>query len=129
VSSSGCMECSRGRGREWRAANLEKTKEREGVRPQAPSRPTRKGPGETGAGGGPRTRTKSTILGQQAVKRAANKDKISKRQAAQRRAGRAGSELNGAGLVGACTTDTGLFLRGRPPWGIPDGVYSCEEVL
>jgi hypothetical protein len=26
------------------------------------------------------------------------------------------------------TTDTGLFLRGRPPWGIPDGVYPCEEV-
>jgi hypothetical protein len=26
------------------------------------------------------------------------------------------------------TTDTGLFLRERPPWGIPDGVYSCEEV-
>jgi hypothetical protein len=30
----------------------------------------------------------------------ANKDKISKRQAAQRRAGRAESELNGAGLTG-----------------------------
>jgi hypothetical protein len=27
------------------------------------------------------------------------------------------------------TTDTGLFLRGKPPWSIPDGVYSCEEVL
>jgi hypothetical protein len=26
------------------------------------------------------------------------------------------------------TTDTGLFLRKRPPWGIPDGVYACEEV-
>jgi hypothetical protein len=26
------------------------------------------------------------------------------------------------------TTDTGLFLRGRPPWGIPDGVCFCEEV-
>jgi len=26
------------------------------------------------------------------------------------------------------TTDTDLFLRGRSPWGIPDGVYSCEEV-
>jgi hypothetical protein len=26
------------------------------------------------------------------------------------------------------TTDTGLCLRGKPPWGIPDGVYSCEEV-
>ena len=31
------------------------------------------------------------------------------------------------------TTDTDLFLKGEaappPPWGIPDGVYSCEEVI
>jgi hypothetical protein len=27
------------------------------------------------------------------------------------------------------TTDTSLFLREKPPWGIPDGVYSCGEVL
>ena len=27
------------------------------------------------------------------------------------------------------TTDTGLFLGGTSPWGIPDGVYSCEEVI
>jgi hypothetical protein len=27
------------------------------------------------------------------------------------------------------TTDTGLSLRGKPPWGIPDGVYSCGEVI
>jgi hypothetical protein len=27
------------------------------------------------------------------------------------------------------TTDTGLSLGGKPPWGIPDGVYSCEEVI
>jgi hypothetical protein len=27
------------------------------------------------------------------------------------------------------TTDTDLFLRGKPPWSIPDGVYSCEEVI
>jgi hypothetical protein len=26
------------------------------------------------------------------------------------------------------TTDTGLSLRGRTPWGIPDGVYTCDEV-
>jgi hypothetical protein len=26
------------------------------------------------------------------------------------------------------TTDTELFLRGRPPWEIPNGVYACEEV-
>jgi hypothetical protein len=26
------------------------------------------------------------------------------------------------------TTDTSLCLRGKPPWGIPDGVYSYEEV-
>jgi hypothetical protein len=26
------------------------------------------------------------------------------------------------------TTDTSLFLREGPPWGIPDGVYACEEV-
>jgi hypothetical protein len=29
------------------------------------------------------------------------------------------------------TTDTGLFLKGSaaepPPWGIPDGVYACDE--
>ena len=31
------------------------------------------------------------------------------------------------------TTDTSLFPKGEaarpPPWGIPDGVYSCEEVI
>jgi hypothetical protein len=27
------------------------------------------------------------------------------------------------------TTDTGLSLRGKPPWGIPDRVYSCGEVI
>jgi hypothetical protein len=27
------------------------------------------------------------------------------------------------------TTDTSLFLRGKPPWGIPEGVYSCGEVI
>jgi hypothetical protein len=27
------------------------------------------------------------------------------------------------------TTDTGLFLRGTSPWEIPDGIYSCEEVI
>ena len=27
------------------------------------------------------------------------------------------------------TTDTGLFLRGTSPWGIPEGVYSCGEVI
>jgi DNA invertase Pin-like site-specific DNA recombinase len=26
------------------------------------------------------------------------------------------------------TTDTALSLGGKPPWGIPDGVCSCEEV-
>jgi AraC-like DNA-binding protein len=26
-------------------------------------------------------------------------------------------------------TDTGLSLGEKPPWGIPDGVYSCGEVL
>ena len=26
------------------------------------------------------------------------------------------------------TTNTGLSLRGKPPWSIPDGVYSCEAV-
>jgi len=26
------------------------------------------------------------------------------------------------------TTDTDLFLRGRPPWEIPNGVFACEEV-
>ena len=27
------------------------------------------------------------------------------------------------------TTDTGFFLRGTSPLDIPDGVYSCEEVI
>jgi hypothetical protein len=27
------------------------------------------------------------------------------------------------------TTDTALSLGGKPPWGIPDGVYSCEKVI
>jgi hypothetical protein len=31
------------------------------------------------------------------------------------------------------TTNTGLFLKKGtaepPPWGVPDGVYSCEEVI
>jgi hypothetical protein len=27
------------------------------------------------------------------------------------------------------TTDTGLSLGGKPPWGIPNGVYSCGEVI
>jgi hypothetical protein len=27
------------------------------------------------------------------------------------------------------TTDTSLSLRKTLPWGVPDGVYSCEEVL
>jgi hypothetical protein len=26
------------------------------------------------------------------------------------------------------TTDTGFILKEPPPWGVPDGVYPCEEV-
>jgi hypothetical protein len=33
-----------------------------------------------------------------------------------------------AAVKKSSTTDTGLFLTGTSPWGIPDGVYSCEEV-
>src|SRR6516164_6841786 len=118
VSNPGCMECSRGRRREGRAANLEKAKERE----RESARKHRAADPERARGNWRRWRAankdkinqrdrerkrlyyaknKDRILGQQAAKRAANKDKISKRQAAQRRAGRAGSELNGAGLTGA----------------------------
>jgi hypothetical protein len=47
-----------------------------------------------------------------------------------------GSSRSAMGVGSKCTaikktntTDTGLFLRGTSPWGIPDGVYSCEEVI
>jgi hypothetical protein len=40
---------------------------------------------------------------------------------------RVGSKCTG--IKKSNTTDTDLFLRGTSPWGIPDGVYSCEEVI
>jgi len=118
VSNPGCMECSRGRRREWRSVNLEKAKEREreSARKHRAADPERarenwrrwRAANKDKINQRDRERkrlyyakNKDRILGQQAAKRAANKDKISKRQAAQRRAGRAGSELNGAGVTGA----------------------------
>jgi hypothetical protein len=92
-------ERAREKGRRWRAANLELAREGDRERKRLHY-----------------AKNKDRILSERAAKRvadpekareylrvwrAANKDKISKRQAAQRRAGRAGSELNGAGLTGA----------------------------
>ena len=92
-------ERAREKGRRWRAANLELAREGDRERKRLHY-----------------AKNKDRILSERAAKRvadpekareylrvwrAANKDKISKRQAAQRRAGRAGSELNGAGLAGA----------------------------
>jgi hypothetical protein len=106
VSSHKCMECERARALAWRAANLEKAreKERERARKHRAADPQRvrenwrrwRAANLEKA----RERDRERNLGQQAAKRAANKDKISKRQPAQRRAALAGSELNGAGLAG-----------------------------
>jgi hypothetical protein len=47
-----------------------------------------------------------------------------------------GPSRSAMGVGSKCTaikktnaTDTSLFLRVTSPWGIPDGVYSCEEVI
>jgi hypothetical protein len=100
-----CVECREQR-REWRAANLEKAREteRERARKHRAADPERVRENWRRWRAAnlelARERDRERNLGQQAAERAATKDKISKRQAAQRRAGRAGSELNGAGLTG-----------------------------
>jgi hypothetical protein len=113
VSSPDCVECRRGRVRGWRAANPEKVREgdRERARKSRAADPerTRKNARTWRAANLERARerdrlryakNKARILSQKAAKRAANKDKISSRLAAQQRAARAGSELNGAGQAG-----------------------------
>jgi hypothetical protein len=112
-----CVECIREQRREWRAANLEKAREkdRERTRKHRAADPERvrenwrrwRAANLEPVREGDRKRkrlhyakNKDRVLGQQAAKRAANKDKISSRLAAQQRAARAGSELNGAGQAG-----------------------------
>ena len=105
VSSNGCTECDRARVLKWRAANLEKARERDRKRARKhraadPERARKKGRRWRAANLElARERDRERNLGQQAAKRAA-KDKISKWQAAQRKAVDAGSKLNGAGLTG-----------------------------
>ena len=99
VSSYECMECQHGRMREWRAANLEKARERE----RGYARKYRAADPERARENRRRWHAANPEKAReyQYMWRAANKDKISKRQAAQQRVARAGSELNGAGLAGA----------------------------
>jgi hypothetical protein len=101
-----CVECIREQRCEWRAANLEKAREteRERARRHRAAHPERVRENWRRWRAAnlelARERDRERNLGQQAAKRAANKDKISKRQAAQQRAARAGSELNEAGQAG-----------------------------
>ena len=94
VRNLGCMECSRGRKREWRATNLEKARETERERASKHRADNPERARENWR------RWRDAHPQARRMWQIANKDKISKRQAAQRRAGRAGSELNGAGLTG-----------------------------
>jgi hypothetical protein len=99
------VECIREQRREWRAANLEKAREmeRERARKHRAADPERVRENWRRWRAAnlelARERDRERNLGQQAAKRAA-KDKISKWQAAQRKAVDAGSKLNGAGLTG-----------------------------
>jgi hypothetical protein len=99
-----CVECIREQRREWRAANLEKAREteRERARRHRAADPERVRENWRRWRAAnlelARERDRERNLGQQAAKRAATKDKISKRQAAQ--AADAGSKLNGAGQAG-----------------------------
>ena len=90
MSGGKCTVCRR----EWRAANLEKVKERDRER----ARRYRAADPERARENWRRWRDAHPQA--RRMWQIANKDKISKRQAAQRRAGRAESELNGAGLTG-----------------------------
>ena len=86
VSNLECMECSRGRSREWRAANLKKSRERARER----ARKYRAADPERARKNWRRWRAANLELA-----REGERERIlryNKRQAAQRRAGRAGSE-------------------------------------
>jgi hypothetical protein len=100
VSSSECTECKRRRLNEWRAANLEKAKERERER----CRKYRAADPERARENGRRQRAarkdKQIIRGAGLTKRRAAQ--LRKEAVAQRRAARAAAELNrGAGQTGA----------------------------
>ena len=95
VRNLGCMECSRGRKREWRATNLEKARETERERASKHRADNPERARENWR------RWRDAHPQARRMWQVANKDEINKRRrAAYRRAGRAGSELNGAGLTG-----------------------------
>jgi hypothetical protein len=93
VSSRECVECNDGRKREWRAANLQKAKERERKR----LRKYRAAHPEMIREYGRRWKSANSEKVREYRRRwrAKHKDKINKRRAAQRRTVRA-SEFNGA---------------------------------
>lgn len=115
VSDSKCMECNRESARKYRATDLEGVREYQRRWRIANLEKARE------SGRLSYAKNRDRILGQQAAKRAANpqkareykrawqrawraahKDEINRRRAAQRRAARAAAELNGgAGLTGA----------------------------
>jgi hypothetical protein len=89
------VECVREQKREWRTADLEKVREEERER----ARRYRAADPERARENWRRWRDAHPQA--RRLWQVANKDEINKRRrAAYRRAGRAGSELNGAGLTG-----------------------------
>jgi hypothetical protein len=100
VSSRECVECYRQRRREWRAANLEKAKEKE----RKHARKYRAANPEKVRESWRRRRAANLQRNLEYHRKwwAANKDEINKRRTAQRRVARARAELiGGAGLTGA----------------------------
>jgi hypothetical protein len=85
VSNPECMECSRGRRREWRAANLEKARERARER----ARKYRAADPERARKNWRRWRAANLELAREGERERSLR--YNKRQAAQRRAGRARS--------------------------------------
>jgi hypothetical protein len=95
VRGGGCVECVREQKREWRTADLEKVREEERER----ARRYRAADPERARENWRRWRDAHPQA--RRMWQVANKDEINKRRrAAYRRAERAGSELNGAGLTG-----------------------------